>query len=105
MKATGYAMPVKRFSSIVKRHDAEYAAKQFAVEVDKTFVKLEKYGSGYSWTACLVDESGVEVSSAVVTCPHCGEINVCWGEFGDPAAELAICSNSECGKNYTTEPF
>lgn len=93
-----YAKSVKKMSKSEKAFDAIEAAQLFGDEVSKLFVGFERaYRGGYC--AVYSDDSG----AAVVRCPECNAIQVCWGEYGDPATEVCVCS--KCGSDYETEPF
>lgn len=103
---TKYAQPVKRMDEW-RKIIAHGEGQDFAAKMGYKFIKIEK---PYRQSWCVVmepedkDIAGEdETAAAIVTCPHCGRIQVCWGEYGDPAIEICICT--DCGKNYETEPF
>ncbi len=95
-----YAKPVKRMNTS-KKWDAEDAAKKFAEEIGKEFDCIEKDSSG-NYCVTYKDSYGY-VGASIVTCPHCGVINVCWGEYGDPEIEITICNG--CNEEFSCEPF
>lgn len=96
-----YATIVKRMSQTQKIH-VEVEAEKFAEEIGHKFVYIEKaYKGGYC--ATFINENNEEIGASVVKCPHCDEIQVCYGEYGDPATEICICT--KCHKNYECEPF
>lgn len=99
---TIYAKPVYKMSNLDKYY-AERQAVEFAAEVDKTFVNIEKLLPRSPWSVTLVCEDGNEVGASIVRCPHCKEVQICWGEYGDPATEVTICT--DCKETYEVEPF
>jgi ribosomal protein S27E len=93
-----YAKPVYRMT-VVQKVTAEVEAEKFSLEIDKRFVEID---AGMQCEPYAAEYEG-DNYAAVVRCPHCQEIQVCWGEFGDPETEVCICT--QCGHNYETEPF
>lgn len=96
-----YAQPVKRMSQSEK-YDAIRAGREFASDMDKEFVGIEKAHKG-GWCAVMTCDDGSEAAASVVKCPECGSIQVCWGEYGDPETEQCDCTG--CKQEYHMEPF
>jgi hypothetical protein len=98
METPSYAKPVKRMSRLQKMY-AEISAEKFGAEIGKTFDSIDNVG-GYS--AVFVDGDQY-YDAEIVYCPHCHEITVCWGQYGDPETE--ICNCTSCGESFQCEPF
>jgi len=98
-----FAKTVKKMSQADKIR-AEFEVEIFARDCGFSTMGIERHpvsgeysGTGYSFSE---DSSwGIDI----VRCPHCNEIQACWGQFGDPATENTICT--VCNQVFEVEPF
>ncbi len=104
-----YAQQVKRMTRD-ERTTAAYEVEMFAHSVGyfidrEDWISKDKYshtGTIYRFENDDIVNGDIYFSGVdIVRCPHCNDIQVCWGQFGDPEIEECICS--ECNKGYTTE--
>jgi hypothetical protein len=87
---------------------ASFEAEMFGKEIGYAFMNFDRCDIMGQYSAEYLNgfednPDAAHCAAQVVRCPHCQEIQVCWGEFGDPETEVCICT--QCGHNYETEPF
>ena len=85
---------------------AMFEAEVFGQEIGYLFTGLEHYAGQYR--ADFInpfnnDDDNNWTTADVVRCPHCRQIQVCYGQYGDPEHENLVCT--QCQQIYKMEPF
>lgn len=101
-----YAKQVSK-TTARQKEIAMFEAEMFGHEIGYMFTNLSRCYAGHylvDFVNPLDDNEDTNWGTAdIVRCPHCKQIQVCFGQYGDPEHENLVCT--QCHKVFEMEPF